>query len=493
MDSTLQATQAWSLHFDLLLYFIKIPLAAALLLVFISTYTIHAKGRKCGCKGRLPPGPPPWPIVGNLLQTGSVPHVGMRKLTQKYGPLVYLKLGVVKAVVTDDPKFVMEFLKKQDHVFASRPKNIASEYFTYGGQDIAFSPYGAHWRSMRRLCLFELLTPKRIEYFRQGRLEEVKCMMKEVLACSSSNQAINLRDTFGALSSNTLTRMILGKRFFGSGDSGPAEAAEHKALIYAAFALINAFNVGDYIPFLRPFDLHGHERSMRKIMMRVDKIYDAIVDEHRRRRKEAGPEESHSNFVDQLLSLPGENEEENLRRTTIKAILIDMVAAGTDTSSITSEWTMAELLKHPELMENVRAEIDKVVGTDKLVEESDLSSLQQLKATVKEIFRLHPVGRNPEVWENPEKFRPQRFLTGDNVELSDGNLRIVPFGAGRRGCPGATLGSSVVLLGLARLIQAFHWSPATQSLNLKEAHGLMVLEEPLQAFASPRLSPHLYS
>ncbi|MCO5594346.1 hypothetical protein L7F22_048376 [Adiantum nelumboides] len=525
MDSTLHATQAWSLHLDFLLFFVKVPLAA-LLLVLLSTYTILGKKRKWRRTERLPPGPMPWPIIGNLLQTGSVPHVGMRKLTQKYGPLVYLKLGTVKAVVTDDPKFVMEFLKKQDHVFASRPKNIASEYFTYGGQDIAFSPYGAHWRTMRRLCLFELLTPKRIDFFKQGRLEEIKCMMKEVLACSKNNQVINLRDTFGALSSNTLTRMILGKRYFGPGDAGPGDAAEHKAIIYAAFALINAFNVADYIPFLRPFDLHGHERRMRKLMMRVNEIYDAIVDEHRQRKKEAGLEECHSNFVDQLLSLPGENGEENLKQTTIKAILIDMVAAGTDTSSITSEWTMAELLKHPEMMENVRAEIDKVVGTGRLVEESDLSSLQQLKATVKEIFRLHPVGafliphislqdtyvsgyyipkdtrvlintyalgRNPEVWDNPEEFRPQRFLSGDIVELSDGSLRIVPFGAGRRGCPGATLGTSVVLLGLARLIQAFDWSPFTQNMNLKEAHGLMVLEEPLQAFASPRLPPHLYS
>lgn len=261
-------------------------------------------------------------------------------------------------------------------------------------------------------------------------------------------------------------------------------------------------------------------------MGKVDKIYDAIIEEHRQSR--VGKEgESHTNFVDQLLSLPGENGEEQLKQTTIKAILIDLVAAGTDTSSITSEWTMVELISHPDIMHKTRAEIDEIVGMDRVVEERDLPRLNYLKAVVKEIFRLHPVGafliphvsledtqvqgyhipkntrvlintyalgRNPKVWERPTEFWPERFLE-ENVELSDGELRIVPFGAGRRGCPGATLGSSVVLLGLARLIQGFDWTvPKNMTkLDLTEAYGVMVLAHPLHALATPRLQPHLYS
>lgn len=506
-------------------------LSAKIFLAFVLLIVIYRALRfKRSKRWKLPPGPRPWPIVGNLLQVGPIPHHGMQKLTKDYGPLVYLRLGFVPAVVTDDPKFVGEFLRKQDHIFSSRPRTIASEHFTYGGQDIAFSPYNSHWKSMRRLCLFELLTPKRLDLFRKGRLEEVQCMVREVLDTSKAGNCIALRDTFGALSSNILTRMMLGKRHFGAGNAGPKEAAEHKNLIYAGFSLVNSFNVADYLPFLRPFDLQGHEKGMRKVMAKVDRIYDAIIKEHLQRRTEIVGEEArtHSNFVDQLLSLPGENGEAQLSHTTIKAILIDMVAAGTDTSSVTSEWTMAELIRHPDIMQKVSDEIDSVVGSDRVVEENDLSKLRYLKAVVKEIFRLHPVGafliphvsledtqvagydvpkntrvlintyslgRNPRVWERPLEFWPERFLE-ENVELSDSGLRIVPFGSGRRGCPGATLGSGVVLLGLARLIQGFHWSPpppqAITDMDLGEAYGLMVLAQPLRAVATPRLSSHLY-
>ena len=179
-------------------------------------------------------------------------------------------------------------------------------------------------------------------------------------------------------------------------------------------------------------------------------------------------------------------------------------------------------MRHPDVMTKVRDEIERVVGLDRLVDEKDLPALHYLKAVVKEIFRLHPVGafliphvsledtyvagyfvpkgtralintyslgRNPKVWDRPDEFVPERFM-GESVELNE--FRIVPFGAGRRGCPGATLGTSMVLLGLARLIQCFEWTPLRPNEELKEAYGLMVLENPLQAYATPRLPSHFY-
>ncbi|GLJ37527.1 hypothetical protein SUGI_0762530 [Cryptomeria japonica] len=333
---------------------------------------------------------------------------------------------MVPVVVTDDPKYVKEFLLKQDHLFASRPKNIASEHFTFGGNDIAFAPYGPHWKEVRRICLMELLSPKKIESFRQGRVEEVQCMVNDVYRASLEGKSINMRNLFGILTSNVITRMVLGQRFFGL--------------------------------------------------------------------KGASPE--------------------------------DIFAAGTDTSSITSEWAMAELLRHPEYMTKVREEIDVVVGHGHHVEESDLVHLRYLRAVVKEVFRLHPVGgfliphismkdtkikgfdipkntkvlintyslgRNPKVWSNPNDFDPKRFITNDKdcVEFNDPDCKIVPFGAGRRGCPGATLGMKVVLLCLARLIHLFNWSPLykekLEDSDMVEVLGYTIKSVPLEANAKPRL------
>ncbi|GLJ51046.1 hypothetical protein SUGI_1086770 [Cryptomeria japonica] len=477
---------------------------------------------------KLPPGPRGWPIVGNLLQIGPVPHSGMKKFTQKYGPLVYIHIGMVPAVVTDDPKYVKEFLLKQDRIFASRPKNIASEHFTFGGNDIAFAPYGPHWKAVRKICLMELLTTKKMDFFRQGRIEEVQCMVRDVYKASFEGKSIDMRNLFGALTSNAITRMVLGQRFFGLKGAGPEVAAEHKAKIYESFSLINAFNIGDYLPFLRPLDLQGHERRMKEIMKWVDNLYGSIIQEQRLEFKK-GSETEPLNFVHTLLE--AESREKNLNEMKIKAILIDIVAAGTDTSSVTSEWTMAELLRHPEYMTRVREEIDAIVGHGRHVEESDLAHLRILRAVVKEVFRLHPVGgfliphismkdtkvqgfdipkntrilintyslgRNPAVWSNPDDFEPQRFITDDmsHVEFNDPDCRIVPFGAGRRGCPGAALGMNVVLLGLARLIHLFNWFPLSkeklEDSDMVEALGYTVKSVPLEAIVKPRLESVLY-
>lgn len=495
--------------------------------VFLAiTLTIYFHGLlkwKRGKQLKLAPGPRRWPILGNLLQIGPVPHLGMQKFNQKYGPLVYIHIGMVPTVVTDDPKYIKEFLLKQDLIFASRPKNIASEHFTFGGNDIAFAPYGPHWRTVRKICTMELLTPKKIDSYRKGRNDEVQCMVGDVLKASHEGKSINLRDLFGSLTSNAITRMILGQRFFGPKGAGPQVAAEHKAKIYESFSLINAFNIGDYLPFLRFLDLQGHEKRMNEIMKWVDELYDRIIQEQRlvlEKGSEAGP----VNFVHTLLE--AEDRDKTLNMTKIKAILIDMVAAGTDTSSVTSEWTMAELLRHPEYMAKVQQEINQVVGQDRLVEESDLVNLRVLRAVVKEVFRLHPVGgfliphismketrvggydipkntrilintyalgRNPAVWSNPNTFQPERFLLENDqpVEFSDPECTLVPFGAGRRGCPGASLGMNVVLLGLARLLQLFNWTPSSKErlddADMVEAFGYTVKGVPLEAIAKPRL------
>lgn len=210
-----------------------------------------------------------------------------------------------------------------------------------------------------------------------------------------------------------------------------------------------------------------------------------------------------------------------------------MIAAATDTSAVTNEWAMVEVIKHPRVLKKVQEELDRVVGKDRMVMESDLVHLNYLRCVVRETFRMHPagpfliphestrattingyyipektrvfinthgLGRNPKIWDNVEEFKPERHLTldGSRVEISHGaDFKILPFSAGKRKCPGAPLGVTLVLLALARLFHSFDWSPppglSHQDIDTIEVYGMtMPKAQPLMAIARPRLATHLY-
>ncbi|CAI9091232.1 OLC1v1026203C1 [Oldenlandia corymbosa var. corymbosa] len=374
----------------------------------------------------LPPGPTSWPIVGNLLQLTQLPHRDLASLCQKYGPLVYLRLGSVDAITTDDPEIIKEILVHQDDVFASRPRTLAAVHLAYGCGDVALAPLGPKWKRMRRICMEHLLTTRRLESFARHRAEEAQHLVQDVWTKAQTEGKVNLREV-----------------------------------------------------------------------------------------------------------LAGENGQRQMDDTEIKALIQDMIAAATDTSAVTNEWAMAEVIKHPHVLTKIQKELDDVVGRDRMVLESDLVHLKYLRCVVRETFRMHPagpfliphesvratkiygyyipaktrvfinthgLGRNTKIWDQVEEFRPERHLPADGsrVEISHGaDFKILPFSAGKRKCPGAPLGVTLVLMALARLFHCFDWSPADklrpEDIDTTEVYGMtMPKARPLEAIARPRLSSHLY-
>lgn len=217
----------------------------------------------------------------------------------------------------------------------------------------------------------------------------------------------------------------------------------------------------------------------------------------------------------------------------MKHILQDLFTAGTDTSSSTTEWAIAELLRHPKILSQVRQELDSVVGADRLVTEADLPQLTYLQAVIKETFRLHPstplslprmasesceingylipkgstllvnvwaISRDPNSWADPLKFQPERFLPGSEkaqVDIRGNDFEVIPFGAGRRICAGMSLGLRMVHLLTATLVHAFDWNlpegQMAEKLNMDEAYGLTLQRAaPLMVHPRPRLAPHAY-
>ncbi|XWS46241.1 hypothetical protein CRYUN_Cryun14cG0047600 [Craigia yunnanensis] len=488
---------------------------------------------------KLPPGPPRWPVVGNLLQLSSLPHRDLASLCDKYGPLVYLRLGSVDAITTNDPDIIREILLRQDDVFASRPRTLAAVHLAYGCGDVALAPLGPHWKRMRRICMEHLLTTKRIDSFAKHRADEAQHLVQDVWARSKNGKLVNLREVLGAFSMNNVTRMLLGRQYFGAESAGPTEAMEFMHITHELFWLLGVIYLGDYLPIWRWVDPYGCEKKMREVEKRVDDFHKRIIEEHRRARegkkREFGKVDDgeEMDFVDVLLSLPGEDGKAHMDDTDIKALIQDMIAAATDTSAVTNEWAMAEVIKHPRVLRKIQEELDTVVGPNRLVNESDLPHLNYLRCVVRETFRMHPagpflipheslrattingyyvpamtrvfinthgLGRNTKIWDDVEVFRPERhwLADGTRVEISHGaDFKILPFSAGKRKCPGAPLGVTLVLMALARLFHCFDWAPPEglrpEDINTVEVYGMtMPKAEPLMALARPRLAAHMY-
>lgn len=482
--------------------------------------------------GPLPPGPKPWPIVGNLPHMGPVPHQGLAKLAQKYGPLLHLRLGYVHVVVAASASVAAEFLKAHDANFSSRPPNSGAKYIAYNYQDLVFAPYGPRWRMLRKISSLHLFSAKALEDYKPIRQEEVAILTK-ALAKSGSNNPIQLGQLLNVCTTNALSRAMLGRRVFGDGTGkSDTKSEEFKDMVMEVMVLAGEFNIGDFVPALEWLDLQGIASKMKKLHKRFDTFLGAILEEHK-----TNPKGDHGrDFLSTLISLKDNYDDEDgkLTDTEIKALLLNMFTAGTDTSSSTTEWAIAELIRHPKILDKVQQELDSIVGQDRLVNESDLPNLPYFQAMIKEVFRLHPstplslprisadpceingyyipknttllvnvwaIARDPNVWSSPLEFQPERFLPGGerpNADVKGNDFEVIPFGAGRRICAGMSLGLRMVQLLTATLVHGFDWKLAdglmSEKLNMEEAYGLTLQRKiPLAVHPLPRLSAHAYN
>ncbi|CAF2052419.1 unnamed protein product [Brassica napus] len=361
-------------------------------------------------------------------------------------------------------------------------------------RDVALAPMGPHWKRMRRICMEHLLTTKRLESFTAQRAEETRYLIADVYKRAECGKLINLREVLGAFSMNNVTRMLLGKQFFGPGSVvGPKEAQEFMHITHKLFRLLGVIYLGDYLPFWRWVDPYGCEKEMKDVEKRVDKFHTKITEEHRRTKRERednNNDNGEMDFVEVLLSLPGDNGKEHIE---IKALIQwDMIAAATDTSAVTNEWAMAESI----LRETFRMH---PAGPFLIPHESVRPTTVNgyyIPAKTRVFINTHGLGRNTKIWDDIDEFRPERHWPVDGsgrVEISRGaDYKILPFSAGKRKCPGAPLGVTMVLMALARLFHCFDWT-SPENIDTVEVYGMtMPKAKPLWALAKPRLAAHLY-
>ncbi|XP_038688204.1 flavonoid 3'-monooxygenase-like [Tripterygium wilfordii] len=476
-------------------------------------------------KHRLPPGPRPWPIVGNLPHLGPKPHQAMAGLAKTYGPLMHLKMGFGDVVVAASASVAAQFLKTHDANFSSRPPNSGGKYIAYNYQDMVFAPYGPRWRMLRKITSVHLFSGKALDDFRHVRQEEVAVLTRAI--ASASTKPVNLGQLLNICIANALGRVMIGRRVFGDG-SDP-KANDFRSMVVELMVLAGEFNLSDFIPALDWLDLQGIAGKMKKLHKRFDAFLSGILEEHK------SYSAKQADFLSTLISLKENVDGEGGKLTDIeiKALLLNMFSAGTDTTSSTVEWAIAELIRQPNILAQAQRELDEVVGRDRLVSELDLPKLTYLQAVVKETFRLHPstplslpriaaesceingyyipkgstllvnvwaIARDPNVWASPLEFQPKRFLEGGemvHVDVKGNDFEVIPFGAGRRICAGMSIGLRMVHLLAATLVHAFDWALPDgikpDELNMEEAYGLTLQRaEALMVQPRPRLSPSVY-
>ncbi|KAL2605809.1 hypothetical protein GLYMA_09G186400v4 [Glycine max] len=507
----------------MLLETFTIPAALLVIFILILSYALFHPNQPQDDDKAHPPGPKPLPIIGNLHMLGKLPHRSLQALAKKYGPIMSIKLGQVPTIVVSSPETAELFLKTHDTVFASRPKTQASEYMSYGTKGLVFSEYGPYWRNMRKFCTTQLLSASKVDMFAPLRREELGLFVKSLEKAASSRDVVNISEQVGELMSNIVYKMILGRN--------KDDRFDLKGLTHEALHLSGVFNMADYVPWARAFDLQGLKRKFKKSKKAFDQVLEQTIKDHED-PTDSDKKSVHNSedFVAILLSLmhqPMDQHEQKhvIDRTNVKAIILDMIGGSFDTSTSAIEWAMTELLRHPRVMKTLQDELNSVVGINKKVEESDLAKLPYLNMVVKETLRLYPVvpllvpreslenitingyyiekksrilinawaiGRDPKVWcNNAEMFYPERFMN-NNVDIRGHDFQLIPFGSGRRGCPGIQLGLTSVGLILAQLVHCFNWELplgiSPDDLDMTEKFGITIPRcKPLLAIPTYRL------
>ncbi|RYR45341.1 hypothetical protein Ahy_A07g031181 [Arachis hypogaea] len=392
---------------------------------------------------------------------GSMPHECLRNLASKYGPLMHLKLGEVSHIIVTSPEMAQEIMKTQDLNFCDRPNVLFARVLNYNGTGIAFAPYGEYWRHVRKICTMELLTVKRVQSFRHIREAEVLELVKAI--SQSQGSMFNLSQKILSMTYGISARIAFGENY-----------------------------IADLYPSIRVLLelMSRYKTKLKELHKKSDKVLQDIIDDHRNRKSGKCKEEGSEDLVDVLLKFQQKDSEYPLTDDNIKAVIQDIFTGGGKTFSAVVEWAMAEMIKKPKVMEAAQAEVRRIYSSKGYVDESELHQLTYLKSIIKETLRLHPsvpmlvprenkvpcqikgyqipansrivinawaIGRDPKYWVDAMEFKPGRFVDNYSIDSRSTNFEYIPFGGGRRMCPGIAFATPNMELPLAQLLYHFDW------------------------------------
>ncbi|XP_048319339.1 (S)-N-methylcoclaurine 3'-hydroxylase isozyme 1 [Ziziphus jujuba] len=451
----------------------------------------------------LPPGPFPWPIVGNIFQIGKEPHLAFTNLAKTYGPLFSLRLGNQLLIVGSSPDAAMEILKTQDRYLSGRyiPHVVPAKSLELNNFSLGWTlECNEHWRNLRTICRGELFSSKAIAT--QACIREKKVLEMLEFIGKMQGQVVKIRDLAHGVVYNMISNILISRDLINLEDE--SINGEMSRLVRNIMELSSTPNISDIYPILGPLDVQGLRKKSMELYDRGRKMWEAIIKERKEIRKFSDAS-TDQDFLDALINT-------GCPEVQVHMLLSELLTAGTDTSSSTIEWTLAELIRNPRCMKIVEEELAREISQD-LVKESHLPNLTYLQACVKEAMRLHPsaplllphravescqvmtytipkdsmvlvnfwaISRDPDYWEDPLVFKPERFLNL-SLDFKGNDFQLIPFGSGRRICPGLSMAAKHVPLVVASLIHSFNWSLPNgmdpRDLNMTERYNITMMKE----------------
>ncbi|XP_031098972.1 premnaspirodiene oxygenase-like [Ipomoea triloba] len=499
-----------------LIKFVFNPVSVIVFLSFVfCIYTLRRRS-KAAIKQNLPPGPWKLPIIGSLhhLVGGSLTHRSLRNFSRKYGPIMHLKLGEISTIVISSPLLAKEITKTHDVVFANRPKMMSFDIVYYKCTDVAFSPYGDYWRQMRKICVMELLSTNMVKSFESFRQEELSEVISSIIK-AGSRVPVNLTEKICWFTSSTIAKAAFGR-------VRREDQERFIVLVKEALSLAGGFGVADLFPSKKWIHyISGTKPRLLKVHREVDKIFEIIIQQHKHNLANKAKDEE--DIVDVLLRVMEDGELQiPITLDNIKAVINDMFSAGVESSATTIIWAMSEMMKCPSVMSKAQAEVRQVLKGKKTFEDRDLENLTYLNFVIKETLRLHhplpllapreslqeaqidkyiippktrviinawAIATDPKYWKDPERFMPERF-ENNSVGFMGNHYEFIPFGAGRRMCPGISFSLASIAHSLAALLYHFDWEipggVSPNDLDMSETMGIAVArKEDLCLIAQP--------
>ncbi|KAK1408622.1 hypothetical protein QVD17_40552 [Tagetes erecta] len=472
-----------------------------------------------------------WPIIGHLsLLSGSsgLPHLALASMADRFGPIFTVRLGVRKVLVVSNREIAKEIFTTHDLIVSNRPKYLAAEILGHNYASFSFSPYGPYWLGIRKLISTELMSSSRLDKLKFVRVSELENSIKTILNLwkerknNEGKVLVDMTKWFWELNMNIVLRTVAGKRV---DDGDEEETRKRSELVREWFHYLGRYVVGDALPYLGWLDLGGHKKTMKRVASGLDDMLTTWLEEHKEKRV-GGDTTTETDFIDVMISVIEANGLVDYDTDTIiKATCTTLIVSGADTTTVMLTWTLSLLLNNRNALKKVQEELDAHVGKDKQVNISDIGNLVYLEAVIKEALRLYPAAflggprafsedctvagyhipkgtwllinmwklhRDPNIWSDPCKFKPERFLTPNHkdVDVKGADFELIPFGAGRRFCPGIRLALQMLHIVLATLIQNFEMStPDGAPVDMTASVGMTnAKESPLKVLVSPRFN-----